>query len=94
MVLRPEAEADLTSARGWYERQRVGLGDEFVEAVDELLGRISAVPEVYAVVLHGVRRAKLRRFPYVAYYRVLPDRIEVIAVLYGSRNPGVWQGRV
>lgn len=51
------------------------------------------MPEVYVVVLNEVRRAKLRWFPYLVYYRVLSDRVEVIGVLHGSRDPGVWQGR-
>jgi plasmid stabilization system protein ParE len=41
-----------------------------------------------------VRRGKVRRFPYVVYYRVLADRIEVIAVLHAARNPQTWQDRV
>jgi plasmid stabilization system protein ParE len=28
------------------------------------------------------------------YYRVFTDRVEVIAVLHGSRHPQVWQDRV
>ena len=51
------------------------------------------MPELYAVTFRGVRPAKLRRFPYVMYYRMLADRIEVLAVLHGSRNPRVWQSR-
>ena len=48
---------------------------------------------MYAATFRGVRPAKLRRFPYVVYYRVLADRIEVLAVLHGSRDPRIWQGR-
>ena len=51
------------------------------------------MPEMYAAAFRGVRPAKLRRFPYVVYYRVLADRIEVLAVLHGSRDPRIWQGR-
>ena len=29
IVLRPEAQADLLQARGWYDQQRAGLGDSF-----------------------------------------------------------------
>jgi len=94
VVLRPEAQADLLSARDWYEQQQPGLGDGFTDVVEEMIDRIAAMPELYAVVLNGVRRAKLRRFPYLAYYRVLSDRVEVIGVLHGSRNPSVWQRRV
>ena len=93
VFLRPEAQADLEAAKDWYEQQRTGSGERLIQAIDELLGRVSAMPELYAVVMNGVRRAKLRRFPYLLYYRILGDRIEVIGVLHGSRDPRVWQGR-
>jgi len=93
VVLRPEAEADVVAARRWYEKQRPGLGDAFTERVEEILARIAQTPEFYAVALRGVRCGKLRQFPYVVYYRILADRIEVIGVLHASRHPRVWQGR-
>ena len=61
VFLRPEAEADLKAAKHWHEQQRTGLGEPFIQAVDALLERVGAMPELYAVVLNGVRRAKLRR---------------------------------
>ena len=94
IVVRPEAQTDLLEARDWYEQQRPGLGDAFAEAVEEMLARIKEMPELYAAMLREVRRGKLRRFPYVVYYRVLSDRIEVIGVLHGSRDPKVWQDRM
>jgi plasmid stabilization system protein ParE len=93
IVLRPEAQRDLLEARDWYEQQCPRLGDAFAERVEEMFGRIQEMPELYAVVLGDVRRSKLRRFPYVVYYRLLSDRIEVIGVLHGSRDPKVWQER-
>jgi plasmid stabilization system protein ParE len=93
LVLRKEAEADLKSARQWYENQREGLGDEFIDAIDAVLSRVEAMPELFAVALKGVRRVKARRFPYVVYYRIQPHRVEVLAVLHGKRNPKVWQDR-
>jgi hypothetical protein len=50
MIIRPEAEADLTSARAWYERQREGLGAAFLLCVEEVLERIGRTPEMYTVV--------------------------------------------
>lgn len=93
IVLRPEAQDDLLEARNWYERQRLGLGDAFGEAVEQFLRRIEVMPEICAIALKGVRRGKLRRFPYLVYYRILEDRIEVIAVLHGGRDPRIWQSR-
>jgi plasmid stabilization system protein ParE len=91
--LRPEAESDLLEAYQWYERQRAGLGDRFLEAVEEIFVRIQADPEFYVAAVRNVRRGKVRTFPYVVYYRALADWVEVIAVLHGSRDPRIWQSR-
>jgi toxin ParE1/3/4 len=94
VLFRPEAGSDLIETRDWYERQQLGLGEAFADSVDETVDRIEAMPRMYAVVFRDVRRVKLRRFPYVVYYRVASELIEVIAVLHGSRDPKLWQERV
>lgn len=33
VVTRPQAEDDVTEAADWYDTQRAGLGDEFVEEI-------------------------------------------------------------
>ena len=90
VVLRPKAEQDLFSARDWYDRQRAGLGDEFAAQVSATLDRLAAMPESFAVKWQDVRSCRLRRFPYVIYYRALADQVEVLAVLHGSRDPSAW----
>jgi plasmid stabilization system protein ParE len=87
IVLRPDAEEDLATSRDWYEQQRPGLGDRFLDACETFISRIQAMPEIYAKAFKDVRRGKLRRFPYVVYYRILNDRIEVIGILHGGRDP-------
>ena len=91
---RPEAAADVLEARRWYELQESGLGAAFADSLDETIGRIESMPRMYAVALRDVRRGKLRKFPYLIYYRILSDRIEVIAVLHGSRDPKIWRERI
>jgi len=94
VLFRPEAGSDLLETRDWYERQQRGLGEAFANSVDETVDRIAAMPQMYAVVFRDVRRVKLRRFPYLIYYRVSSELIEVSAVLHGSRDPKLWQERV
>lgn len=94
IVFRPEAVADVLETRRWYEQHELGLGDAFAVRLEEILDGIKTMPEMYAVALGNVRRGKLRKFPYLVYYRILLDRIEVLAVLHGSRHPKVWQDRV
>jgi plasmid stabilization system protein ParE len=35
----------------------------------------------------------VRRFPYAVYYRVERERIAVVAVHHGKRDPSPWQSR-
>lgn len=93
VFLRPEAEADLFAARAWYDQEDSELADAFADSIEEMLTRIEAMPELYAVALKNIRRGKLRRFPYLVYYRVLSDRIEVLGVLHTSRDPRLSQER-
>ena len=94
IVFRPEAADDVVAARDYYDRRQLGLGARFAAALEDTLVLTAEHPELFAVILRTVRRVKLRRFPYVVYYRVLVDRIEVIGVMHGSRHPRNWQRRV
>jgi plasmid stabilization system protein ParE len=93
VILRPEAEADVRDAHTLLEAARPGLGGPFAARVRHVLERLEATPELYGVVWQDVRAARLRRFQYVVYYVVHSDRVEVLAILHGSRNPSVWQSR-
>ncbi len=93
LIIRPEAEADLIEGRDWYEGQRQGLGSEFLMAVDEVFDRIREHPELYAPEYKSVRRTSLTRFPYIVYYRLVGETVEVIAVQHGSRSPRGWRSR-
>jgi plasmid stabilization system protein ParE len=42
----PEASAELEDAALWYESQRPGLGEEFLQAVDATLQRIAQWPKI------------------------------------------------
>ena len=93
VVLRPEASRDAEEARDYLEAQRAGLGQAFLDRLNEVLAAIGAMPGLYAVVWQNVRAARLRRFTYVVYYRVHDDRVEVLAVMHGRRDACAWQAR-
>jgi len=42
VVIRSAATAEIGSAYRWYERERLGLGEEFLEAVNNMKAAIAA----------------------------------------------------
>jgi toxin ParE1/3/4 len=94
VVYLPEAQNDVDEAYAAYEQRVVGLGERFLEVLQDQVDRIQAKPALYGVVYQDVRAAPLRQFPYVVYYRVETDQIVVIAVQHGRRSSRAWQGRV
>lgn len=93
-VFRSEAVADVVEARRWYEEHDPGLGDAFAASVEEIVNRMKSMPRMYPVAHRDMGRGKLRKFPYLVYYRVHPNKLEVLAVLHGSRDPRLWQERI
>lgn len=77
-------------AQEWYESQSLGLGDEFIAAMELQLKRLEQAPLLYAGVIPGVRRALLPRFPFGLFYVVRGDLVHVMAVLHDARNPKRW----
>ncbi len=94
VILRPEAQVDVRGAYDDLERAHVGLGRQFALQLRGVFARIETMPELYGVVWQDVRAVRLKRFRHVVYYTVFPDRVEVLAVMHGSRNPGTWQSRL
>ncbi len=93
VVYRQAAKAEFEDAAVWYENRRRGLGAEFVIEVEQAVAGAASTPLRYPVVFGDVRRAVTRRFPYAIYFRTRGDRLVVLAVFHGRRNPLVWQHR-
>jgi plasmid stabilization system protein ParE len=94
LVFRSEVSQELDEIYSWYESQQLGLGDNFLEEIEEALERICQMPESYPAVYRDIRRAVVRRFPYTIYYRLVSSRLIVTAVFHGHRNPKAWQTRI
>jgi len=93
LVVRSEAEDELTEAYDWYENRTVGKGDELVAAVQLVYDRIRANPNLGRLMADPIRRVLVPGFPYAVFYIVEATEIVVTCVFHTSRDPAVWQGR-
>ena len=93
IIIRPEAEAEISESYAWYEERLAGLGSDFILCIDAIFNSISRSPNQYPVVYKSVRRAITRRFPFEVFYLINERRAVIIAVFHAKRNPKRWQER-
>ncbi|MCB9765854.1 MAG: type II toxin-antitoxin system RelE/ParE family toxin [Alphaproteobacteria bacterium] len=94
-VILPEAEDELDRAYAWYEERRVGLGLEFLGAVEAAMSEAAEFPMRWPIWMMDdrYRRIVLRRFPSLIFYEIRGETIEFVAVAHARRAPGYWLDR-
>ena len=88
----PLARMELIEGRDWYAVR--GIGEAFVSEVDRQVQRISESPSSFPVMITDIRRARLRRFPYSLFFRIVDDQCFVLACFHASRDPKRWRERI
>jgi plasmid stabilization system protein ParE len=89
LVFQRHVREDIDDAFTWYENQQVGLGERFLAELERVFERLTHSPAIHQMIFENVRRTTLRRFPYSVFYQIQLDRVEIIAVQHGRRNPDI-----
>ena len=94
IVLGEHAVDDLRRARDHYAAINPALSDDFALAFDAVVVRIRTFPHGAPPVdgFPGLRRSRMRRFPYGVFYRDRDETVIVVRVLHSARDPGVTGG--
>jgi toxin ParE1/3/4 len=94
VIIQQEAAAELEEDMAWYEKRQTGLGLDLQSEVEKTIIRLRNDPSL------GMRYwnthfqfIRVKRFPYVVYFRQFDDVIWVIAITHGRRRPGYWKNR-
>jgi plasmid stabilization system protein ParE len=93
LIIDARAEEEAAAAFEWYETQSLGLGQEFLRALDAVFASVQRRPQLSAVVRGRVRRGLMRRFPYGVFFIERPDAVVILAVVHAHRHPRLWPSR-
>jgi len=84
----PLTVSDLNRAVSYYNRQRLGLGDEFRVEVYAAVERMRLNPLQFAIVDRDIRRGFMHRFPYSILFRVVnEDTVRLLVIRHHRRHP-------
>lgn len=64
-----------------------------MNVVDDAFERLVEAPSSLPAAYRDLRRLVLPRFPYVIYFRMVEDMIQVFGVMHGRRDPRVLHRR-
>jgi len=96
LKIAPKADLDISETFAWYEDRRSGLGVKFLAELESCFEQLRAHPTASLKVKshRDFRRALLRDFPYVVYFKYQNDIVEVYCVCHSGRHADVWQKRL
>lgn len=89
------ASREYLKARRWYAaRAGETIAAGFADEVDRVMVRIAENPTTGTEFRTRYRWVRLKRFPYLIYYRVADaETVVVLAVAHKRRRSGYWLGR-
>ncbi|AGC77821.1 ParE-like toxin of type II ParDE toxin-antitoxin system [Nonlabens dokdonensis] len=87
LEIKEEARLQITDVFHYYESKRLGLGDLFLNHLENYFKRIIENPEHFPEKRKPYREAYLKRFPFLVIYTIEETKIIIYAVFNTSRNP-------
>lgn len=92
--IHPLARRELKKAERWYRRQGARAVQRFLQAVDDVIQRISTNAELGSPYLQRFRWVQAKRFPYLFYYEIRdPLPVLIYASAHARRRLGYWLRR-
>lgn len=92
--LEKEARNDIKDSFKFYEEKQQGLGEKFLEKVDQKIEEVCEKPDRYSTFYKDIRKAPLDKFPFNLVYRLRDKIVSILAVWHKSRNPENLNSRI
>ena len=94
IILHPLAEEDLDESVKYYENIDKNLKNKFLKELDSTFNQIKDNPKLYPLVTKYSRKKVMQKFPYIVYYTIYNNNINVLAIFHTSRNPDILKKRL
>lgn len=70
----------------WYNEQQEGLGDLFLDELENYYNRLEELPLVYSKIKKNFRQT-LHKFPYVIVFEIIKKEVVIYSIVHTSRTP-------
>ncbi len=83
-----KVESEIDKIGKWYDSKIIGLSIRFYNALDLSFYKLSHIPKSYSFydIKIGIRKHKLSRFPYIIYYFIEDNTVNILAIIHAHRS--------
>ena len=86
LFFREEVKEEIASAYKWYEIQKPGLGDEFLDELEKSFNLLKSKPKYFGFINQFQRRLVLEKFPYKIIYEIFDNKIVIFTVRHSKQK--------
>ena len=87
LIIKDEAEQDIIDGFHFYAGKASGLGERFINEVEEVFNYLENYPEHFQVVYNDKRQRLLKKFPYAVIYQIVENKVIVFSVFPLKSDP-------
>ncbi len=78
----------------YYENKQFRLGIKFFESIEDTLEIITDHPDAFPLEFETVRKAVVKKFPFIILYTIIDTTIYVVAFFHTGQEPSKWKRRL
>jgi plasmid stabilization system protein ParE len=93
LLIRSLAREDIQQIVDYYDNISTQIADAFLDDLYSDLSFISQYPMACQIKYRQTRVKYMRKFPFGVHYQINESKVNVLAVLHTSQNPGIWNSR-
>ena len=97
LIVHPDAQDEALNAAFYYQNIESSLGDDLWQQYAKITEAVTERPERFPLLetirTQTIRRALLKRFPYMVVYEIVGEEVFVLAFAPTARRPNYWQSR-
>ena len=87
LEIKEEAFFDIREAFLYYEEQKVGLGNRFLDTLENYIERVQKYPEHYQIKRKPYREVFIKHFPYLIIFEIEAKKVIIYAVFNTWKKP-------
>ncbi|RLD44900.1 MAG: hypothetical protein DRI89_02500 [Bacteroidetes bacterium] len=87
------AKEDIQEIVDYYDEKVPTVTDKFLTALFSDIELLKKNPLLFEKKYRDTRVRFMKHFPFGVHYRLVNNKVEILAVLHTSRNPKIWEER-